>query len=153
MRFPWIEALATVWAAVAATEGAAQQRVREIGVQAVVTSSEPVLLVAGPYAGFRPSSRTRLSLDVGAGISDDDFAWRGEALAHFLLSPAKRQGWGVYFAGGVAAVGGPVSRGYLVLTLGTEQGPAAASGWMAELGVGGGVRVSAGYRWRHGWAK
>ena len=148
MRFPWIEALATVWAVAGTSQGVAQQSVREVGFQAVATSSEPVLLVVGPYAGLRPSPRTRLSVDLGLGISAEEFAWRGEALAHFLLSPAKRQGWGAYFAGGVAAVGGPVNRGYLVLTLGLEQRPAAAAGWLAELGVGGGVRLGAGYRWR-----
>jgi hypothetical protein len=41
-----------------------------------------------------------------------------------------------------------VGRGYLVLTLGMEQRPGAASGWMVELGLGGGVRLSGGYRWR-----
>jgi hypothetical protein len=147
MRLRWIEALAIGWTVVASSQGVAQQ-VKEIGVQAVVTSSEPVLLVAGPYVGLRPSSRTRLSLDLGAGISDRELAWRGEALAHFLLSPSKGQGWGAYFAGGVAAVAGRVGRGYLVLTLGMEQRPGAASGWMVELGLGGGVRLSGGYRWR-----
>ena len=83
---------------------------------------------------------------VGAGVSDDRAAWRGELLAHFLLSPARRQGAGVYGAGGVAVVGGPVEQGYLVLTLGLEARPAARVGWFVEAGVGGGAG------WRRGIA-
>jgi hypothetical protein len=54
----------------------------------------------------------------------------------------------LYGAGGVAVVGGPVEQGYLVLTLGLEDRPAARAGWFVEAGVGGGARLAAGYRWR-----
>jgi hypothetical protein len=54
----------------------------------------------------------------------------------------------VYGAGGVAVAGGPVDQGYVVLTLGIEGRPGARSGWFAEAGVGGGVRLALGYRWR-----
>jgi hypothetical protein len=82
------------------------------------------------------------------GGSAGELAFRAELLGHFLLSPNKRTGMGPYFAAGVAAVGGPVERGYLVLTLGVEQRPGARSGWVAEAGIGGGFRVALGYRWR-----
>jgi hypothetical protein len=55
---------------------------------------------------------------------------------------------GAYLAGGVAAVGGPADRGYLVLAAGIEDRPGARSGWFLEAGVGGGARLAAGYRWR-----
>jgi hypothetical protein len=54
----------------------------------------------------------------------------------------------VYAAGGVAAVGGPVERGYIVLTLGMEQHPGLPTGWFVEAGIGGGARLALGYRWR-----
>jgi hypothetical protein len=145
--------MATLWAVAGPAQGAAQQ-VREVGIEAVATSSDPALAVAGPYGAFRTSGRSRVSAAVGAGLSDGDFAWRGEALVHFLLNPVQGRGWGAYFAGGLAAVGGPVSRGYMVLTLGIEERPGGRSGWVAEAGIGGGLRISAGYRWRRfppGW--
>jgi hypothetical protein len=89
-----------------------------------------------------------MSVSAGMGAAAGDLAFRAELLGHFLLSPNKRKGTGPYFAAGVAAVGGPVERGYLVLTLGVEQRPGAGSGWTAEAGLGGGFRVALGYRWR-----
>lgn len=82
------------------------------------------------------------------GGSGGELALRAELLGHFLLSPNKIKGTAPYFGAGVAAVGGPVERGYLVLTLGVEQRPGAGSGWAAEAGLGGGFRLALGYRWR-----
>jgi hypothetical protein len=147
MRCPWAELLVAASAAASATPGDAQQ-IGEIGVHGVVAFSEPALGVVGPYAALRTSGRTRISAFVGGGASDDDFAWRAEALGHFLLSPQRRRGWGAYAAGGLAAVGGPVRHGYIVLTLGVEGRPGGPSGWAAEVGIGGGVRIGLGYRWR-----
>ena len=126
----------------------AAQQAREIGIQAIGTASVPVLGVAALYGALRTSNRTRLSVTGGVGGSADELAFRGELLGHFLLSPNKRKGTGPYFAAGVAAVGGPVERGYLVLALGVEQRPGAGAGWAAEAGVGGGFRLVLGYRWR-----
>jgi hypothetical protein len=147
MRFPWVELLAAACVAMSATPGNTQQ-IGEIGVQGIVTSSDPALAVGGPYAALRTSGRTRISASVGGGASGGDFAWRAEALGHFLFSPDRRHGWGGYLAGGVAAVGGPVNRGYIVLTLGAEGRPGGSSGWVGEVGIGGGVRIGVGYRWR-----
>lgn len=126
----------------------AGQQGRELGAQAVATASDPALVVAGPYAAIRTSTRTRLSLSAGAGFSAGDPAFRGEILGHFLLSPNKRRGAAFYFAGGIAGVRGPVDRGYIVLSAGLEARPAAGSGWAVEAGIGGGVRLALGYRWR-----
>ena len=147
MHFPWAELLVAASAALSATPGNTQQ-IGEIGIQGVVTASDPALAVLGAYGALRTSGRTRFSASVGGGASDGEFAWRAEALGHFLLSPDRRRGWGAYVAGGVAAVGGPVDRGYIVLTLGAEGRPGGSSGWVAEVGVGGGVRIGLGYRWR-----
>ena len=146
MRSRWAE-LALAGSLFAVSPAAAQLGT-EAGLQATVAASDPAIIVAGGYGGLRTSARTRVSASLGAGVSDGELAGRGELLGHFLLSPGQPRGAGFYLAGGVAAVAGPVSRGYLVLTLGLEERPAASSGWSAELGVGGGVRVAVGYRWR-----
>ncbi len=146
MPLPWPELLLA--GSVVGVAPLAAQQGKELGVQAVATASDPALAVAGIYGGLRTSTRTRLSAAAAAGTSSGELAFRGEVLGHFLLSPNKRKGPGLYFAGGLAVVEGPVDRGYLVLTVGLEDRPAAASGWGVELGVGGGVRVLLGYRWR-----
>jgi hypothetical protein len=133
----------------------AAQQVTEFGVMGIATASDPALVVGGGYGAIRTSQRTRISAGLGAGVSDGRAAWRGELLAHFLLNPTRRQGVGIYGAGGVAAVRGPVDQGYLVLTLGLEARPGGRSGWFVEAGVGGGARLAAGVRWRRwpsGWA-
>jgi hypothetical protein len=147
MRFHWGDWL-VVGAALTGVRPGAAQEIREIGVTAIATSSNPALAAAGAYGAIRTSGRTRLSVNLAAGISDGELAWRGEVLGHFLLSPEERRKAGFYFAGGIAAVEGPVSRGYLVLTVGLEDRPRAASGWVVEAGFGGGVRLALGYRWR-----
>jgi hypothetical protein len=145
MALRWLSVAAAL--AVAAPPAGAQQ-VRELGIQAIGTLSDPALAVGGVYAGWRPSQRARLSASMGLGGAGGETAWRGEVLGHFLLAPTRRRGSGVYLAGGVAAVGGRVDQGYLVLAVGIEGRPGAGSGWFAEAGVGGGARLSAGYRWR-----
>lgn len=147
MRFPSLELL-VVAGAIGGVPSLAAQEAREIGIQAIATASDPALGVAGGYAAVRTSTRTRLSAFVGAGIMARTLAWRGEALAQFLLTPGKRRGPGFYLAGGLAAVEGPVSRGYLVLALGLEDRPGADAGWAVEVGVGGGARLSLAYHWR-----
>ena len=133
---------------------AAAQQVTELGVMGIATASDPALVVASAYGAIRTSRRTRISAGLGLGASDGRAAWRGELLVHFLLNPTRKAGVGIYGAGGVAAVGGAVDQGYLVLTLRVETRPGERSGWIIETGVGGGVRLAAGVRWRHrppGW--
>jgi hypothetical protein len=127
---------------------AAAQQTWEVGLQSIGTLSDPAMIVGGGYGAWRTSGRTRASLSLGVGVAGDEFVWRGEALGHFLLNPEERRKPGFYLAGGIAGTGGATSRGYLVLTLGLEQRPGTASGWDIEAGVGGGVRLAAGYRWR-----
>lgn len=124
------------------------QQATELGIQAIATAAEPELAVAGPMVAIRPSRRARVALLTGLGGSGGELAWRGELLGQFLLDPVKRDGWGMYAGGGVAAVAGRVDRGYLVLVIGVETAPGARRGWSAEVGVGGGVRIAVGYRWR-----
>ncbi|HYC33673.1 MAG TPA: hypothetical protein VEB59_15395 [Gemmatimonadales bacterium] len=135
-------------ALVAAPVPTAAQQVRELGVQAIGTASDPGFLGAGVYGAWRPSRRSRISLGAAIGGAGGQTAWRGELLAHFLLTPRARTGVGVYGGGGVAAVSGPIDQGFVVLTLGVESRPGAATGWFAEAGVGGGVRGAVGIRRR-----
>ena len=135
-------------AALAAAPAAAQTR--ELGLQAVATASDPAMAGGGVYAAWRPSRRARISAGAFVGGAGGALAWRGELLAHFLLTPMARRGVGFYGAGGVAGVAGPAEEGYLVLALGMETRPGAPSGWFAEAGVGGGARVALGFRRR--WA-
>ena len=143
----WRNVLLSIGAAASAGPVKAQQA-RELGLQGTLTASDPVLGVVGPYGGIRTSRRTRISAAIGGGASDRDFAFRFEVLGHFLFSPDRLRGWGPYLAAGLAAVSGPRDQGYMLLTLGAESNPGGASGWAAEVGVGGGVRVAVGYRWR-----
>jgi hypothetical protein len=145
MGLRWLSAVAAL---AAAAPPAGAQQVKELGIQAIGTLSDPVLAVGGVYAGWRPTRRARLSGSLGVGGSDGRTAWRGELLGHFLLAPTRRTGAGMYVAGGVAAIGGATDEGYLVLVVGIEGRPGVTSGWFAEAGVGGGARLAAGYRWR-----
>jgi hypothetical protein len=147
MSCRWPELL-FIGAALGSSRPVAAQQILELGAQAIGTFSDPVLAVAGGYGAVRTSSRTRISAGLNAGVADSELAWRGELLGHFLLSPEERRRPGFYFAAGLAGVEGAVDRGYLILTLGVEARPRAASGWAVEAGVGGGFRVALAYRWR-----
>ena len=147
MPSPWRELLVVGAALTSSRPGTAQQ-VTEIGIHAIGTFSQPALAVAGGYGALRTLGRTRVSVSLTAGTSDGKLAARGELLGHFLLSPEEQRKPGFYLAGGIAGIGGVVDRGYLVLTAGVEQRPRGSSGWVVEAGIGGGLRVGLGYRWR-----
>jgi hypothetical protein len=140
------------WASLLAVAGSAwtvhAQTVAEQGLHAVVTTAAPTLAVGGIYVAVRPSQRLRVALTAGAGIARGDAAARGELLGHFLLNPSAVGGVGAYAGGGVAGVVGAKDEGYVVLLIGVEARPGRASGWAFEAGIGGGLRIAAGYRWR-----
>jgi hypothetical protein len=148
MTSRWRELALSAAVCLSTSHHARAQQVFELGLQSIGTLSDPALIVGGGYGAWRASGRTRFSAGIAGGAAGGDFAWRGEALAHFLLSPEERRKPGFYVAGGIAGTGAEATRGYLVLTLGVEQRPGTRSGWALEAGVGGGVRVAAGYRWR-----
>jgi hypothetical protein len=123
------------------------QTVREFGPQITITTANPTAVVGGLYGAIRPDRRLRLAANAGVGVQGDGVAWRLEALGHFQLNPTSL-GTGVYGGAGVAVAGGTATKGYLVVLLGIEAAPGGPSGWAVELGVGGGVRIGASYRWR-----
>jgi hypothetical protein len=139
--------LGLILAAIGPSALAAQQ-VREVGGLVLLTTADPALVTGGLYAALRPSARARIAATLGGGVSDGRSAGRGELVAHFLLSPTATERPGVYFGGGVAGVVGPVDQGYVVLLAGIEAAPGGRSGWALEAGIGGGLRFTAGWRWR-----
>ena len=145
MTWRWASAAALLWLAVPLDA----QQVRELGVQGTVLASNPAVLVGGAYGAIRTTARTRVALTAQAGEVGGAVAWRGELVAHFLLSPARRRGPGLYGGGGVAVQGSQGNeQGFVVLLVGLESAPAGRSGWMLEAGLGGGFRAAAGWRWR-----
>ena len=129
-----------------AARASAQVR-REIGVEGVGLVAGPSFAGAGLWGAVRPAERLRVGLSVLGGARQDA-AVRGELVAHFLLDPDRRRGAGLYGGGGIAAESGPLGQAWMVAVLGLEGSPGGRSGWVLELGVGGGVRVSVGWRWR-----
>jgi len=120
----------------------------EAGLQGLVAISDSTLVGGGPVLAIRPTSSTRIALAAAFGSAGGVFATRLELLGHFLLDPARRRGVGTYGIGGVAWVHDRADHGYLVVGVGAEWSPGGPRGWFAEAGVGGGWRLTAGYRWR-----
>ncbi|MGE5927846.1 MAG: hypothetical protein ACM357_10860 [Gemmatimonadota bacterium] len=147
MTSTWGSRAALALAMLLLPEAVAAQRAREIGLHAVFTAQDAELVAGGVYGALRTTRRTRLALTAAAGSAAGEFVARGEVLGHFLLSPAAR-GPGIYGGGGIAGIAGADEEGFLVLLLGVEHAPGGRAGWYLEGGVGGGLRVAAGYRWR-----
>jgi hypothetical protein len=124
------------------------QMVKEWGVQAIAAFADPAFAGGGAYGALRFGERTRAAVTLNPGVQDGEFAFRGELLGHLLVNGRSARHPQLYAFGGVAGEAGPVTRGWLVLGAGLEARPGGRSGWALELGVGGGVRISAGFRWR-----
>ena len=93
---------------------------------------------------------TRLALGAAGGTYEGRAGVRLAATAQFLLRPTGQSGAGPYGGLGVAFAGAAGTHGaaYLVLVVGLESAPGRRQGWYGELGLAGGVRVVAGWRWR-----
>jgi hypothetical protein len=116
----------------------------------MAAASKPGFVGAGFGFGWRDEQRTRIAPAVALGASGDGrFAVRADLAVHFLLDPSKRSGMAIYGGGGLSlAAGGNRAAPYVLLVLGAENAPGGAGGSFVELGVGGGVRLAVGYRWR-----
>jgi len=128
----------------------AQGGVRELQIHAVGVASRPFFGGAGGGLAFRDADRNRWQGALAVGFLDGGgVGVRGDFAYHFLLDPRKRQGSAVYGGGGLTAqvAGGRVTP-YLLLVVGAEVAPGGVGGSFVEVGVGGGVRVAVGYRWR-----
>ena len=148
MSLRWAEPLALTALALGLGPAPLQaQKGVEGGLHALATFADFTFAGGGAHLSLRPGGRTRFTLTASAGVIEEEFAARGESTAQFLLNPASRR-YGFYAGGGVAGVTGAVDEAYLLLVLGLETAPGGASGWVIESGIGGGVRILVGYRWR-----
>jgi len=106
----------------------------------------------GPELGVarRAGGQGRFAFTAACGDYERALGVRLEATAQFLLRPLERGGVGPYGGLGLAFVGSEGRRGasYLTALLGVDQEPGARAGWYAELGLGGGVRLALGRRFR-----
>src|SRR5437016_5325783 len=106
---------------------------------------------SGIGLGVRPPGQTRISFTASAGDLDGSVAGRVEGLLSFHLNPGKERGFSPYSAAGVAAnLTRQATTGYVEVLLGLEERPGRRSGLFVEVGIGGGMRLVAGYRLRSG---
>lgn len=132
-----------------AHNAAAQEpRGLEAGVELTSALASPVFAGAGVSLGIRPGGDTRIVVAVTPGGERRRLAGRAELLGQLMLAPARTHGVGFYALGGIAGQVGWRDAGWLVLGLGMERSPGLGSGWHVEAGIGGGMRISAGWRWR-----
>lgn len=123
------------------------QRGTEAGLAGATLFSDAEFIGGGGVVALRPGGRLRLQLAGLAGDADG-LTLRGELSGQFLLAPSRTGGVGSYGFAGVAGTAGPTDAGYLLLGLGVEADPGGRHGWWIEAGVGGGVRIALGWRWR-----
>ena len=135
---------------VAVSARAQAVRATEIGAGATVVLAHRAFW--GPELGVarRSGAQGRFAFTAACGDYERALGVRLEATAQFLLRPAERRGVGPYGGLGLAFVGSDGARGasYLTALLGVDAGPGARAGWYAELGLGGGVRLALGRRFR-----
>jgi hypothetical protein len=138
--------LAALWLA-AVPYPASAQRGHELGIQAAGTFADFDFGGGGLWAALRPGGSTRIGLSLMPGAVEGELGGRAEVVGHFLVSP-NSQGRTLYAGGGASALVGVHDQVYLLLVVGLESRPGGGSGWVIETGLGGGVRVLLGYRWR-----
>lgn len=100
--------------------------------------------------GRRIDNQIRLAALAAGGLLAGRPGMRLEATAQLIVNPSGRGGAGLYAGTGVAWQGGRGTRGngYITALIGLETAPGAKRGWVVEAGLGGGVRVTVGWRWR-----
>ncbi|HWC75182.1 MAG TPA: hypothetical protein VG454_14700 [Gemmatimonadales bacterium] len=98
----------------------------------------------------RTSNETRIALAVAGGTAAASAAGRAQLTFQAVVNPAARTGMGLYAGLGAAFSGREGSRGqgFVAVLLGLEGAPGRRRNWYAELGLGGGVRLAAGWRMR-----
>lgn len=125
-------------------------RTAEIGAGAMLVLAHRAFYGGELGVARRPGGQGRFTLTAAGGAYEGTLGVRVEATAQFLLQPGERRGAGPYGGLGLAFVGAEGTRGagYLTALLGVDAGPGARQGWYVEVGLGGGVRLSAGRRFR-----
>lgn len=139
--------LAALSFGVLAARGSAQREARPlIGVAATAVASDPAFAGIGPTLVFPLSSELGVMATAVGGWrgGGSSFAGRGELALQVRIPgrPGALTQW--YGLGGVAGVTGRSGGGFLLLGIGAERGRVGR--WWGEAGLGGGVRLAAGYR-------
>lgn len=95
-------------------------------------------------------SRLRVALSGVGVLTEDGAGGRAELLAQFHVVPGARAGWSVYGTGGVGYLSAAGLRGtaFLALGVGVERHPGGTRSGFVEVGLGRGVRVAVGIRFR-----
>lgn len=146
MTRPW--RLTLLLLTVLATASLEAQVRAAAGAQAVATGEPEAAAVIGPTGILGLGRRDRIAGFAGIGWEDHGHgAGRVEATWQVVLQPDARR-VAAYLGAGVAHRWGRDDQNVVVLLAGLEGRPGARTGWTAEIGVGGGLRVSAGVRWR-----
>jgi hypothetical protein len=149
MRPPRVALVLALWWGSATP--AAAQLTRDIQFHALASFFSDRFVGAGVGYALRPPGRIRYSLAGSGGEVQGALAGRLEGLVSFHLNAGKERGFAPYAAAGVAAmITGSTTQAYLEIVLGLEERPGRPSGWFAEAGLGGGMRIAAGYRLRSG---
>lgn len=140
---------AVLLATVVAAQRAAAQRPVDFRVVSVGTATARRYLGGGAGGSVALGARLRLGALATLGHSAGGLATRDELMVTFHLTPYRRHGLAAYAGAGAALLAdSDVATEYMVVVLGLEAHPGRAAGWFVEGGVGGGVRLAAGYRWR-----
>ncbi len=105
---------------------------------------------AGLELAHRPGGQVRGAAAAAAGSRDGEAAVRLDATAQFVVTPGARTGVTVSGGLGLAYAGARHTRGaaWATVQLGAEAAAGRRRGWFLEVGLGGGLRVAAGWRWR-----
>ncbi|MFQ6046398.1 MAG: hypothetical protein ACE5PT_08580 [Gemmatimonadales bacterium] len=127
----------------------AAQRAREWQIHGVAVVAESDFIGGGVGFGLRSWGRMRLGATASAGSVAGALAGRGELSLSYHVNPVLRRGVAPYAGGGAAVtVTDSGTTEYLVLVVGLEASPGRPWGFFAEVGVSGGLRGTAGIRWR-----
>jgi hypothetical protein len=133
------------------SDPASAQLTRDWQLHGIATVLADRFVGGGLGFGVRPPGRLRFAGTASAGDLKGTLAGRAEAFLAFHLNPGREKGFTPYTAAGVAAsITRAATRGYVEVLIGLEQRPGRRSGLFVEAGVGGGLRLSAGFRMRSG---
>jgi hypothetical protein len=124
------------------------QKALEVQIHGIGTFADDRFLGGGLGLALRGNGRMRVGAYANGGGFQGEAAFRPELMMSFHLNPYKRSGVSPYFSGGVAVVVAGETREYIVGSVGLEWKPGASSGWFVEAGIGGGLRVAAGFQLR-----
>jgi hypothetical protein len=130
--------------------GGAQLAATEWSMGVTTVAARHTFWGAGLELAHRPSGQVRGAVAAAAGARDGQAAVRLDATAQFVVTPSARTGVTLSGGLGLAYAGARHTRGaaWATVQLGAETAAGRRRGWFLEVGLGGGLRVAAGWRWR-----